>query len=863
MALRVGFGACSAAAPLPTPLPVAVPADRLSFPVPFYHCLQFALPGGRFLINPRKQDLSKRLAGSCQCKLVFPMNDSGLNLSKPVEATARLFNSFAGASGTVQRVKFLPKCSVNTEYLRSRTSFNRRVNLQCLASNAAGTSTASRSSENVVCLNPPVGEESLSGELQKGSPLPFGATAMDGGVNFSVHSNGATAVSLCLFTELDLQKGQVTKEIPLDPIFNRTGNVWHIFLSEVVPNLLYGYRVNGPLALEEGHRYNPRAILVDLYAKAVISRGKYGELGADGNCWPQMAGMVPGFEDEFDWEGDLPPRHQQKDLVIYEMHVRGFTQHSSSKVVYPGTYLGLVEKLGHLKELGVNAIELMPIHEFNELEYYAYNPVMGDHKKNFWGYSTINYFSPMTRYAASGIENCGCEAINEFKLLVREAHKLGIEVLMDVVFNHTAEGNEMGPTISFRGFDNHVYYMIAPKGEFYNYSGCGNTFNCNHPIVRHFIVDCLRYWVTEMHVDGFRFDLASILTRASSLWDRGNVFGRTDMAEDNLTTGTPLSEPPLIDMISNDPVLRGIKLIAEAWDTGGLYQFRDTVRSFIKGTNGMVGSFASCLCGSPHLYQEGGRKPWHSVNFITAHDGFTLADLVSYNQKHNNANGEGNIDGESHNSSWNCGEEGELVSLPVQRLRQRQLRNFVLALMISQGVPMITMGDEYGHTKGGNNNSYCHDNAINYFRWDKEKADPHGLKRFTDLIIDFRRQSEALGLEDFPTAERLQWHGTSPNIPDWSETSRFVAFTLVDAKKKELYIAFNASHEPVMVSLPDRPGFKWQPVIDTSKIPPYDFLSEDVSDRVTAIAQYKHFLNTNTYPMLSYTSIILVLVLED
>eukprot|EP00249_Psilotum_nudum_P010772 c22755_g1_i1 orf=134-2626(+) len=714
----------------------------------------------------------------------------------------------------------------------------------------------------------------LFGEALRGSPLPFGATLKDVGVNFAMHSSAATSVSLCLFTLSDLEKGKITREIPLHAVYNRTGDVWHIFLTNIQDDILYGYRINGCTSHQE-HICDSQCILVDPYAKAVISRGVYGILGPGSDCWPQMAGMVPVFEDEFDWEGDMHPHLQHKDLIIYEMHVRGFTRHKSSKVSHPGTYLGLVEKLSYLKELGINAIELMPCHEFNELEYHSYNSVMGDYKMNFWGYSTINFFSPMTRYAASGIQDCGRGAIKEFKTLVREAHKLGIEVLMDVVFNHTAEGNEMGKTFSFRGFDDSMFYMRAPKGEFYNYSGCGNTFNCNHPIVRNFIVDCLRYWVTEMHVDGFRFDLASIMTRASSLWDKANVFGTADLEGDMLTTGTPLSEPPLIDMISNDPVLQGIKFIAEAWDTGGLYQvgrfphwgvwsewngqYRDTVRQFLKGTDGLAGTFAQCLCGSPHLYQGGGRKPWHSVNFVAAHDGFCLADLVSYNQKYNIANGEGNKDGENYNNSWNCGEEGAVVRLPVQWLRQRQLRNFIAALVVSQGVPMITMGDEYAHTKGGNNNSYCHDNYINYFMWDKTEADSTGFYRFCRLMLNFRRRCEAFGLGDFPNAERLQWHGFVPNTPNWSETSRFVAFTIVDANFKEFYIAFNASHLAVMVTLPIRQGCRWHPLVDTGKVSPYDFLSEDVSDRTIASAQYGHFFNSNIYPMLSYSCIILAL----
>lgn len=711
-------------------------------------------------------------------------------------------------------------------------------------------------------------------QVFRGYPEPFGATAQDGGVNFSLYSGNASTATLCLINLFDLQQNQVTEEFPLDPLVNRTGDVWHVLLKGDFKNMLYGYKIEGKFSPQEGHYFDISRIVVDPYAKAVISRGEFGALPPDGNCWPQMAGMISYSEHEFDWEGDLPLKHPQKDLIIYEMHVRGFTRHESSQIKSPGTYRGVVEKLDHLKDLGVNCIELLPCHEFNELENYGYNPVLDDYKVNFWGYSTINYFSPMIRYSSVGMSNCGHDAITEMKFLVREAHKRGMEVIMDVVFNHTAEGNEKGPVISFRGVDNSVYYMLAPKGEFYNYSGCGNTFNCNHPVVRKLIVDSLRYWVIEMHVDGFRFDLASIMSRGSSLWDSINVYGAPTEG-DSLTTGAPLSSPPLIDLISNDPILRGVKLIAEAWDAGGLYQvgsfphwtiwsewngkYRDFVRQFIKGTDGFSGAFAECLCGSPSLYQEGGRKPWHSINFVCAHDGFTLADLVTYNSKHNLANGEGNNDGESHNNSWNCGEEGELSSMSVKKLRKRQMRNFIVCLMVSQGVPMIYMGDEYGHTKGGNNNTYCHDNYINYFRWDKKEEASSDFFRFCQLMIKFRQECESLSLHDFPTSERLQWHGHTPGAPDWSETSRFVAFSLMDSVKGEIYIAFNASHVGVTVALPERAGYRWDPLVDTSKSVPYDFLSGDVAGRDIALQQYAQFLDANLYPMLSYSSIILVL----
>ncbi|KAL5543429.1 hypothetical protein UlMin_007213 [Ulmus minor] len=717
-------------------------------------------------------------------------------------------------------------------------------------------------------------EESRRFQVLSGSPAPLGATPGDGGVNFAVYSGNAVYATLCFISFSDLKESRVTEEIPLDPIANKTGSVWHVFVKGDFKDMLYGYKFEGKFYPKDGHYFDSSRIVLDPYAKAVVRRGEFGAVGADGNCWPQMAGMIPSFDDKFDWEGDLPLKYPQRELIIYEMHVRGFTRHESSGTRSPGTYLGVVEKLDHLKELGVNCIELMPCHEFNELENFSYNSVMGDNKVNYWGYSTVNFFSPMIRYSSAGAHNCGRDAIHEVKLLVKEAHKRGIEVIMDVVFNHTAEGNENGPILSFRGADNSVYYMLAPKGEFYNYSGCGNTFNCNHPVVRQFIVDCLRYWVTEMHIDGFRFDLASIMTRGTSLWDAVNVYG-SPIEGDLLTTGTPLSNPPLIDMLSNDPILRGVKLIAEAWDTGGLYQvgsfphggiwsewngkYRDTVRLFIKGTDGFSGAFAQCLCGSPNLYQKEGRKPWNSINFICAHDGFTLADLVMYNNKHNLANGEDNNDGESHNNSWNCGQEGEFVSIPVKKLRKRQMRNFFLCLMVSQGVPMIYMGDEYGHTKGGNNNTYCHDNSINYFRWDKKEESSSDFFRFCCLMTKFRQECESLGLNDFPTAKRLQWHGHAPGVPNWSEKSRFVAFSLKDKVKGEMYIAFNTSHLPVTISLPERPGHSWKPLVDTSKEAPYDFLSVDTPGRDVAVKQYAHFLEANLYPMLSYSSIILLL----
>jgi len=471
--------------------------------------------------------------------------------------------------------------------------------------------------------------------------------------------------------------------------------------------MLYGYRVNGQKDQHKGHHFDWDNVLLDPYAKAVLSgdRKKYGEqstaCAVGEECWPQYAGAVPSRTDNFDWEGVTSPNYTLSELCIYESHVRGLTAQEGG-----GTYDDIIPKLPYFKRMGFNALELLPMHEFNELEYStATNPVTGEMRYNFWGYSTVNFFSPKQLYAKSAGDDCGRAANKEFKTLVKECHRNGIEVILDVVFNHTAEGNERGLSLSFRGLDNRTYYMVAPQGEFYNYSGCGNTFNCNHPVVRDFIVDCLKYWVTEYHIDGFRFDLASIMTRAPSNWQAPNDEGHpgTGMDNNEIGVGEALDDPPLVSAISNDPILGKVKLIAEAWDAGGLYQvgsfphygkwaewngrFRDDTRNFIRGFDGYAGIFAECICGSPTLYSQGGRKPHHSINFITCHDGFTLRDLVSYNDKHNDANGENNQDGDENNQSWNCGlgpnEDGINATPVAKMLRDRQMRNFFTALFVS------------------------------------------------------------------------------------------------------------------------------------------------------------------------------------
>lgn len=791
----------------------------------------------------------------------------------------------------------------------------------------------------------PSGQRGVEGAFAAplvGRPEPMGSSLDEttGAVNFALQSGAATAVKLLLFTEADLAEGRVTYEVVLDRQANCTGDVWHIMLPMLDHDLLYAYQVSGPSQLKnndhKGHRCDDAVAVLDPYARAILSRRNYGVLAPElewktpgvlgfATTWPQAACALPSpYDDqEFDWEGDRPLNIPMEELVIYEMHVRGFTQDDSSGVSAPGTYAGMIERLDYLANLGVNAVELLPVQEFNELEYYAQIPGSDppEFRYNFWGYSTVGFFAPMSRYSANIAAGGPPRSLaHEFKTMIKECHKRGIEVILDVVFNHTAEGNDKGLTLSFRGLDNRMYYMLAPGGEYYNYSGCGNTFNCNHPSVRQFIVDCLRYWVTEYHVDGFRFDLASILTRAHSAWhptqydEQGRVIpplssGPVVEASSGLMTdgagvptGTPLADPPLIEMISEDPILRDTKMIAEAWDCDGLNQvgafphyggrwsewngkFRDTVRHFIKGSDGWAGAFASALCGSPDLYANnqpaetdwwafnagrkwrGNRGPTASINFVTAHDGFTLSDLVAYNEKHNEANGENNRDGETHNLSWNCGAEGPTDKWNVKRLRQRQMRNMAMALLLAHGVPMLTMGDEYGHTKHGNNNTYCHDTELNWFDWQAAETDEGGFARFMRLLINFRRSRAELMRTTFVNQRDVQWHGDKPDTPDWSEASRLVAYTINDGAGNGLFVAFNTSHLPRVLTLPQWGGMVWQPLADTSKLAPYDFLEPDevlsVEEVGRARAAGLMWTADLSYPMLPWSAIILEAVPED
>lgn len=659
-------------------------------------------------------------------------------------------------------------------------------------------------------------------KMRIGDVFPFGATLVPNGVNFSVYSSHATHCTLVLF-----RKGEREPmiEIPFLPEF-RIGNVYTMTVFDLdVETLEYGYRMQGPWEPERGLRFDPSKILLDPYARVIGGRDVWGITPDWDDVYWHRARLA--FND-FDWEGDRPLEIPIEDLVVYEAHVRSFTRHANAGVKFPGTFAGLREKIPYLKELGINCLELMPVYEFDEFEHSRPNPETGELLVNYWGYSTVGFFAPKAGYAATG--RLGMQ-VDELKTLVKELHKAGIEVWLDVVFNHTAEGDHRGPTISFRGLDNQVYYMLTPEGYYFNFSGTGNTLNCNHPVVRNMVLDCLRYWAAEYHIDGFRFDLAAILGRDQN--------------------GAPLPNPPLLESLAHDPVLAKCKLIAEAWDAGGLYQvgsfpaygrwaewngkYRDAARRFLKGDEGMVPEIATRIAGSPDLYPD--RGPTASVNFITAHDGFTLHDLVSYNDKHNHANGENNQDGANDNESWNCGAEGPSEDLEVLSLRARQMRNALTLLLLSQGVPMLLMGDEVARTQHGNNNTYCHDNDLNWFDWSRLESQAD-LWRFTRLLTAFRHAHPVLrnrwhhsfsdrlgnGRPDF------SWHGERAWQPDWTPASRTLAFMLDGDHARgglqagdSLYAAFNTDWQGHHFELPSAGfGRRWHVAFNTSMPAPLD-----------------------------------------
>ncbi len=660
-------------------------------------------------------------------------------------------------------------------------------------------------------------------KYRRGHVLPFGATMVPNGVNFSIYSSAAYSCTLVLF-----EKGapQPYTEITFPEEF-RIGNTYSMIVFDLdFETLEYGYRMDGPFEPEAGHRFDKTKILSDPYAKAIGGRDKWMDPPDWDNIYPHRSRLV--FED-FDWETDMPLETPIEDLVVYEAHVRSFTKHDSSGVKNKGTFAGIREKIPYLLDLGINCLELMPIYEFDEYEHSKTNPETGEMLINYWGYSTLNFFAPKSGYAATG--KYGMQ-VDELKTLIKELHKNGIEVLLDVVFNHTAEGDHRGPTISFKGIDNNTYYMLTPEGYYFNFSGTGNTLNCNHPVVRSMVLDCLRYWASEYHIDGFRFDLAAILGRAQD--------------------GSPLNNPPLLESLAYDPVLAKCKLIAEAWDAGGLYQvgsfpaygrwaewngkYRDTLRRFLKGEEGLVGELSQRLQGSPDLYSTRGTAA--GINFITCHDGFTLYDLFAYNEKHNEANGENNNDGNNDNFSWNCGWEGETDDAGINTLRHRQIKNALTILMVSQGIPMILMGDEMGRTKYGNNNTYCHDNDLNWLNWDltEKNAD---LYYFARHIINFRRNHPVLRNKDhFRNSDYkgtgypdISFHGTQAWNADWSGSSRVLAIMLDGGHAKNgfttddtVYIAINMHWEALPFELPHLPeGKSWHVSVNTDMPSPYDF----------------------------------------
>jgi isoamylase len=654
-----------------------------------------------------------------------------------------------------------------------------------------------------------------------GRSSPLGATVVPGGANFSLFSRSASAVELLLFDRED--DTRPARVITIGLVCNRTYHYWHVFVSGVQAGQLYGYRVHGPFDPASGMRFDPSKILLDPYGRAVVVPRNYSRNAArlEGDNVATAMKSVVVDPLAYNWEGDTLLRRPSSRTIIYEMHVRGFTRHPSSGVSEKtrGTYAGLIEKIPYLQQLGITAVELLPVFQFD-----AQDAPPG--RVNYWGYAPISYFAPHYGYS-SRQDPLG--PVNEFRDMVKALHRAGIEVILDVVFNHTAEGDHRGPTLSFRGLDNSTYYILErDRSRYANYSGTGNTLNANQPVVRRMILDSLRYWVEQMHVDGFRFDLASILGRDQS----GNL----------------MQNPPVLWDIESDPVLAGTKLIAEAWDAAGLYQvgsfigdswrewngsFRDDVRSFFRGDDGAVPRLADRVLGSPQIYGHKEREAEQSVNFVTCHDGFTLNDLVSYSQKHNELNGEDNRDGANDNRSWNWGVEGPSDNPAVERVRNRQVKNFLAVTVLSLGLPMILMGDEVRRTQLGNNNAYCHDDETSWFDWTliEKNVDVHrfvtmlNAKRLLrDLEPELRRESLNQVLREATKA----WHGVKLNQPDWSDQSHSVAISAQSPNEKLLfYLILNAYWEELEFELPqtgDRSEDTWRRWIDTSLRSPDDIV---------------------------------------
>jgi len=662
-------------------------------------------------------------------------------------------------------------------------------------------------------------DKGVSNQTGLGQSDPLGAAVYPEGTNFSVFSKSSSKIELLLFeAENDPLP---SRAIPLDPGKNRTYHYWHIFVPGVKAGQIYGYRAHGPFEPQRGLCFDPAKVLLDPYGKGVVVPEGYSRVQASepGENTASAMKSVVADPHAYDWEGDAPLKRSFSGTVIYEMHVGGFTRNPNSGVVGEkrGTYAGLISKIPYLQELGITAVELLPIFQFDEQ-----NCPPG--LVNYWGYCPISFFAPHQGYSS---RQTPLGPLSEFRDMVKALHRAGIEVILDVVFNHTAEGDRRGPTLCFRGLENGAYYILGPGlGNYADYTGTGNTVNANHPIVRRLILDSLRYWVKEMHVDGFRFDLASILSRDES--------------------GRPIENPPIIWDIESDPALAGTKLIAEAWDAAGLYQvgnfigdswkdwngrFRDDVRSFLKGDRGSVTNLPARLLASPDLYGHREREAEQSVNFVTCHDGFTLNDLVSYNEKHNHVNKEENRDGSEHNLSWNCGAEGPADDPEVERLRSRQVKNFFTITLLALGTPMLLMGDEVRRTQRGNNNGYCQNNEISWFDWSLLRKH-QGLHRFVRQFVSFRAQRD-MSREHFPLSlnqllkqARIQWHGIRLNQPDWSVDSHSLAFTAWSLLGRfMLHVMFNAYWEPLRFEIPplkEAPEQSWRRLVDTFREPPED-----------------------------------------
>ncbi|MFP4333477.1 MAG: glycogen debranching protein GlgX [Campylobacterales bacterium] len=654
----------------------------------------------------------------------------------------------------------------------------------------------------------------------RGKALPFGVKRGPTGVNFAIFSKNATRASLSIF---DLKKKKLLEEIELDPEINKTGDMWHIEVIGLPKDFGYAYSFDKQDPKKRFDRYNFNNLLLDPYAKMIQDVNRWGEPIAacvyKKSDFPDRLGVFSS-EDEFDWEGDKHPKIPIEETIIYELHVRGYTKHKSSKVKDAGTFIGLSQKIPYLKDLGITAVELMPVFEFEEVEGIRVNPKTGEKLLNFWGYNPINFFTPKVSYAKNSTYK---GSVNEFRELVKRFHQAGIEVILDVVFNHSAEGNEKGCTYSFRGIDNQVYYMLNNEGEYLNYSGCGNTLNCNHPVVRDMIIDALRYWVSEMHVDGFRFDLASILGRG--------------------THGEVMKNPPLLERIANDPVMADAKLIAEAWDAGGLYQvgtfpswgkfaewngkYRDHIRGFVKSDNGLVYDALQRVLGSNDIYMHSGRGSNHSINFITAHDGFTLNDLVSYNEKHNEENGEENRDGDSHNLSWNCGIEGETKDISILSTRRKQVKNFMTILLLSRGIPMILGGDEFLRTQKGNNNAYCQDSEISWVDWTLLETNKP-FYEFVKKLIAFRKLLPFFRPKDRSKKVTIHIHGRELNDIDVGFESHCFAIHMEFAREdiRDYYFGANMYWEEQEFELPRLKVGTWGLAIDTSREDSESFFSK-------------------------------------